>query len=88
MVASAACVSLVLRWDERRLSADQLARAWPPATRLFAIWVAGVLCLPLHFARTRRSLRGLFLGIFAAVAASVAVQVLSDVTCAVLVGQT
>jgi hypothetical protein len=51
-------------WDERRMTPEQRARAWPPATRgvvvcsplWFPLWIVGV---PLHFLLTRRSLRGL-----------------------------
>ena len=54
---------LLFAWDERRMTGEQRARAWPPATRgtvvgsplWFPLWIVGV---PLHFVRTRRSLRG------------------------------
>lgn len=48
--------------DERRLDADALARAWPPASRDAALIAFGFLAVPLHFLRTRgdlRSARGL-----------------------------
>jgi hypothetical protein len=53
----------VLRRDERRLTAEQLGRAWPPSTRLMAPVYFGVFCLPVHFWKTRRSLGGLLVGL-------------------------
>ena len=44
---------VVVILDERRLSEEQLERAWPPATRDMALVVLGALALPFHFARTR-----------------------------------
>ena len=68
--------------DERRMSAERLARAWPPSSRDAAIIAFGVLALPVHFARTRGrwgSVRGvlgyplgLFLGLLAMVVVAVA----------------
>ena len=54
---------LLFAWDERRMTDEQRARAWPTSTRglvvcsplFFPLWLVGV---PLHFLRTRRSLRG------------------------------
>jgi hypothetical protein len=60
---STTALALLLSWDERRLSDEALARAWPVSTRRIAIVVGGVLCLPLHFARTRRTVLGFFLGV-------------------------
>ncbi len=61
-------VVLVIRTDERRLETDALARAWPPQSRdaaIFGLWNLGVhpLCVLVHFARTRRSALGSFLGL-------------------------
>lgn len=65
MVASAATLitlsSLVVRFDERRLSEDRRERAWPPAARDNALIGLGMLLSPLvpllavwfHFFRTR-----------------------------------
>jgi hypothetical protein len=55
-------VFAVLRRDERRLTPAQLARAWPVATRLASGVYFGILCLPVHFWRTRRSAVGLLQG--------------------------
>ncbi len=52
--------------DERRMDVrddPRLERAWPPSSRASAIVGFGVLALPLHFLRTRRSLVGLLLAI-------------------------
>lgn len=63
----------IVRFDERRLSAERLARAWPPVTRdvvVFATWQFGILfgcpALVVWFVRTRGWLVGLLLGLAAA----------------------
>ena len=48
----------LLAWDERRMTDEQRARAWPVASRRIAVVLFSPLCVPLHFLRTRRSLRG------------------------------
>ena len=53
----------VVKRDERRLSDDRLQRAWPPATFWCAVVTFGFICLPIHFWRTRRSVKGLGLGV-------------------------
>jgi hypothetical protein len=65
----------IVRLDERRLSEERLARAWPPVTRdavVFATWQFGILfgcpALLVWFVRTRWSLAGVALGIAAALA--------------------
>jgi NADH:ubiquinone oxidoreductase subunit 6 (subunit J) len=59
---------LVLRYDDKKMTFEQRQRAWPPASRMAAISFA-VFCfpitLPVHFWRTRRSLRGVAIGIVA-----------------------
>jgi hypothetical protein len=55
----------ILSWDERRLPPQQLARAWPPATRLVCAVYFQELGLPIHFFRTRRSVWGVLLGLLA-----------------------
>src|SRR5438105_567721 len=52
--ATVAMLFKLLRWDESRLTEEQLAGAWPPATKMLAVVVGGILCLPIHFVRTRR----------------------------------
>ena len=53
----------LLAWDESRLPPDELARAWPVASRRIAVVYFGVLSLPVHFWRTRRSALGLAQGL-------------------------
>jgi hypothetical protein len=50
-------------WDESRLREEALARAWPPASRTLALVYFGMLALPLHFWRTRRSAVGFLQGL-------------------------
>jgi hypothetical protein len=87
-------VFAIVRRDERRLSPERLARAWPPVSRdaaVFAMWMFGFYPLYLlaffcvHFGRTRGSIQGVGLGVawaaatFAAVvAAQLAVLALVD----------
>lgn len=52
-----ALLFVVVIADERRLSEDRLARAWPPSSRNAALVAFGILALPVHFARTRGHLR-------------------------------
>ena len=61
-------VAFVIVQDERRLTGEALARAWPPVSRdaaIFGLWNLGVhvLCVLVHFVRTRRSVRGVLLGL-------------------------
>jgi hypothetical protein len=53
----------ILHFDIARLSPERLARAWPTASLWSAIVYFSPLCLLIHFAKTRRSLLGLLLGI-------------------------
>src|SRR4051794_26669198 len=64
--------------DERYLlragGEKRLERAWPPSSRAAAVFVFGVLCLPVHFAKTRggkgiRGVAGCCLGLAMGVAA-------------------
>jgi len=62
-----AVVTIIVR-DERRLTGKELDRAWPPQSRdaaIFGLCMMGVLplCVLIHFVRTRRSLRGVLLGL-------------------------
>lgn len=50
--------------DERRMSAEMLERAWPPATKVIIPWFSPFLLL-VHFIRTRRNFVGVLLGIAA-----------------------
>jgi hypothetical protein len=56
----------LVAWDEARLaqrSPEALARAWPASTRTMALVYFGVLSLPVHFGRTRRSVLGVLQGL-------------------------
>lgn len=57
---------LVLAWDESRLSRLERARSWNSASRWSAILAFSFFCIPVHFARTRRSARGVGLGLLLA----------------------
>jgi hypothetical protein len=52
----------IVRRDEHRLSNDRLQFAWPEASFWCAVVAFGPICVPVHFWRTRRSLRGLAVG--------------------------
>lgn len=65
MLVGSAGTWLVVTWDERRLSADRLDRAWPTSTKLAAALGFGPLALPVHFWRTRRTVLGTLLGVLA-----------------------
>jgi hypothetical protein len=54
---------LIVRRDLRRLADERLARAWTDASFLSAVVAFGPLALPIHFAKTRRSLIGFGLGV-------------------------
>ncbi len=58
----------VFAWDESRMRPFERARAWPPASLRIAVVVFGILSLPIHFGRTRRSLLGVLQGFAWAVA--------------------
>jgi len=67
---------LILRRDLHRLDDERLARAWTDASFLSAVVAFGPLALPVHFAKTRRSLPGFGLGVGLAVL-SLAAQALA-----------
>ncbi len=50
---NAAMAFAIVRWDEGRLTPEQLERAWPESTRLAACVVFSPFCLITHFRRTR-----------------------------------
>ncbi|MEO7037740.1 MAG: hypothetical protein ABI548_27485 [Polyangiaceae bacterium] len=62
-VLNGAVPYLIVRYDLRRLSERRLARAWPEASFLSAVFAFGPLSLPVHFTKTRRSLLGFGLGL-------------------------
>jgi hypothetical protein len=70
MLVSPVGVAAVLHLDERRLSDEQLARAWAPATRgatILNTWqfspLYGYVGVIVHFTKTRWSLAGFGLGV-------------------------
>ncbi len=75
---SLALLFKLLAWDERRLSPERNARAWPPATRSLALVYFGVVALPVHFARTRRTLLGFLEGVAWGVAIGVVEEGVGD----------
>jgi hypothetical protein len=75
-----ALVTAIVVLDERRLSPEKLARAWPPASSMSAIFFFTEIALFLHFARTRRSVTGVLLGI----ATTAFVVLLANVVCGVV----
>jgi hypothetical protein len=56
-----AVIFAIFAWDERRMTDAERARAWPVASRRLAVVLFSPLCVPLHFWRTRRGLRGVAL---------------------------
>ncbi|MES1173012.1 MAG: hypothetical protein ABUL62_01695 [Myxococcales bacterium] len=64
LVLNALLPYLIVRRDLAHLSEERLARAWPQASFLAAVYAFGPLSLPVHFGRTRRSLPGFALGVF------------------------
>jgi hypothetical protein len=53
----------IVKRDLAHLPEARLERAWTEASFLAAVLAFGPLSLPVHFAKTRRSLTGLGLGI-------------------------
>ena len=65
----------VVRRDQRRLSAAQLAQTWNDASFWAAIVAFGPLCIPVHFIKARRSLGGVLLGAIWMIAVLAAISV-------------
>ena len=53
----------IVKRDLARLPEDRLWRAWTEASFLSAVLAFGPFSLPVHFAKTRRSLAGLGIGV-------------------------
>jgi len=67
LILNALLPYLIVRRDLRGLTGERLSRAWTEASFLSAVLVFGPFCLPIHFAKTRRSLAGFGLGVGLAV---------------------
>jgi len=63
LVLGVVVTAWVVRFDMRRLPPDRLARCWNDASFWSAVVAFGPLSIPVHFARTRRSVLGFFLGL-------------------------
>jgi hypothetical protein len=61
-IATTWLIFAILRRDERRMTKEQRARAWPDASRWSAVVVFGIFAVIVHFARTRRSVLGFLVG--------------------------
>ena len=59
---------LITRHDRRRLTPEQLARAWNAASWASAVFFFGPLCLPAHFWVTRGTVLGALRGVLSAAA--------------------
>jgi len=75
---SVALTAGVVRWDSRRLSPERYARSWNSASFWSAVVAFGPLCIPVHFARTRRTVVGFGLGLLVMVATLVVLSLLSE----------
>jgi hypothetical protein len=53
----------VVSYDLKRLVDRRLSRAWNEASFLSAVFAFGPFSVPVHFAKTRRSLAGFGLGL-------------------------
>jgi hypothetical protein len=84
LIGSVYATLRLLRWDTSRLPDRMRARAWPESSMLSASLAFAPLCLVLHFTRTRRSFKGLGLGLLAMLATSVLVS-LTSALCAWLI---
>lgn len=77
----------IITRDMRRLAPEERSRAWNRASFWSAVVVFGPLCLPVHFVRVHRSVRGLGRGVlsmFGAFAASALLTLLLGLAAASL----
>jgi hypothetical protein len=63
LVLGVALTAWVVRFDMRRLTPERLARCWNAASFWSAVVAFGPLSIPVHFARTRRSVIGFGVGV-------------------------
>ncbi len=62
IVLGVALTAWVIRRDTRRLDPERYARSWNEASFWSAVVAFGPLSIPVHFARTRRTVLGFLLG--------------------------
>jgi len=62
LVLGVVLTAWVVRRDMRRLPPERLSRSWNVASFWSAVVAFGPLSIPVHFARTRRSVLGFLLG--------------------------
>lgn len=77
LFASIGVTAFILYFDIGRLGPREQARAWPVSSLWAAVGWFSPLCLVIHFIRTRRSLRGVLLGLGWLVGAIVAIEALA-----------
>src|SRR5262245_40660412 len=69
----------VVRFDMRRLPPERFARCWNDASFWSAIVAFGPLSIPVHFARTRRSIFGFAVGVLWAAGVLLVLEVAGSV---------
>jgi len=62
--------AIIIKRDEKKLGEEMLARAYPPATLIMSVFAFQQIAVLVHFVRTRRSVKGFFLGLGWAVLAA------------------
>ncbi len=62
--------AIIIKRDEKKLSEEMLARAYAPATLVASVFAFQQVAVLVHFVRTRRSVKGFFLGLGWAVLAA------------------
>lgn len=69
----------VIRFDMRRQPPERLVRCWNGASFWSAVVAFGPLSIPVHFARTRRTVIGFLLGVLWAAGVVVALELAGSV---------
>jgi hypothetical protein len=83
IVLGALFTAWVVRRDMRGLPPERLARSWNVASFWSAVVGFGPLSIPVHFARTRRTLLGFLLGVAWAAGVIVVLGIVSDLVASV-----
>jgi hypothetical protein len=76
MAAGIALPALFIKWDQRRLTRALLDRCWPASSFWCAVVAFGLLSVPVHFCRTRRSVLGLVQGLLWTLALAIVVALM------------